>query len=55
MPSTLYDNVMGGPTTMARLCAVECWEFIKAVIEKAEEMHVPVAIAGVNAEGHLLA
>ena len=30
---------------MAKLRAVECREFIKAVVEKAEEMRVPVAIA----------
>jgi glc operon protein GlcG len=40
---------------MAKLRAVECREFIKAVIEKAEEMKVPVSIAVVNAEGHLIA
>ena len=40
---------------MAKLRAVECREFIKAVVEKAEAMRVPVAIAIVNAEGHLLA
>lgn len=40
---------------MAKLRAVECREFIKAVVEKAEEMRVPVAIAIVNAEGRLLA
>lgn len=40
---------------MAKLRVVECREFIKAVVEKAEEMSVPVAIAVVNAEGHLLA
>lgn len=40
---------------MAKLRAVECREFIKAVVEKAEEMKVPVAIAIVNGEGHLLA
>jgi len=40
---------------MAKLRAVECREFIQAVVEKAEEMRVPVAIAVVNAEGHLLA
>ena len=38
---------------MAKLRALECREFIKAVVEKAEEMKVPVAIAIVNAEGHL--
>ena len=40
---------------MAKLLAVECREFIKAVVEKAEQMHVPVSIAVVNAEGHLIA
>jgi glc operon protein GlcG len=40
---------------MAKLRAVECREFIKAVTEKALEMRVPVAIAVVNAEGHPLA
>src|SRR6266511_4249188 len=40
---------------MAQLRAVECREFIKAVVEKAEEMRVPVSIAVVNAEGHLIA
>lgn len=40
---------------MSRLRAVECREFIKAVVEKAEEMRVPVAIAVVNQEGHILA
>ncbi len=39
---------------MPRLRAAECREFISAVVEKAEEMHVPVAIAVVNQEGHLL-
>ena len=40
---------------MAKLLAVECREFIKAVVEKADEMRVPVSIAVVNAEGHLIA
>lgn len=40
---------------MARLRALACREFIAACVEKAEEMHTPVAIAVVNAEGHLLA
>ena len=39
---------------MADLKAVECREFIKAVIEKAEEMRVPVSIAAVNSAGHLI-
>ena len=40
---------------MAKLRVAECREFIKAVIEKAGEIGAPVAIAVVNAEGHLLA
>lgn len=40
---------------MAKLKALECREFIKAVVEKAEETKVPVSIAIVNAEGHLIA
>ncbi|MFM9886958.1 MAG: GlcG/HbpS family heme-binding protein [Burkholderiales bacterium] len=40
---------------MAKLRAVECRAFIKAVSDKAEEMGVPVSIAVVNAEGHLIA
>jgi uncharacterized protein GlcG (DUF336 family) len=40
---------------MAKLRAVECREFIKAVIEKAEAMRVPVSIAVVGPEGHLIA
>ncbi len=40
---------------MAKLRAVECREFIKAVVEKAEEMAVPVSIAVVGPEGHLIA
>jgi len=40
---------------MAKLRAVECREFIKAVIEKAEEMGAPVSIAVVGPEGHLIA
>jgi len=39
---------------MAKLRAAECREFIRSVVEKAEAMRVPVAIAVVNAEGHLL-
>src|SRR5216683_2426528 len=39
---------------MAKLRAVECREFIKAVIEKAEEMGVPVSIAVVGPEGLLI-
>ena len=37
---------------MAKLRAVECREFIKAVVEKAEGIRVPVAIAIVNADGN---
>ena len=40
---------------MAKLRAVECREFIKAVVEKAEEMGVPVSIAVVGPEGYLIA
>lgn len=40
---------------MAKLRAAECREFIKAVVEKAEVMRVPVSIAVVGAEGHLIA
>jgi glc operon protein GlcG len=40
---------------MAKLRAAECREFIKAVIEKAEEMGVPVSVAVVGPEGHLIA
>jgi glc operon protein GlcG len=40
---------------MAKLRAVECREFFRAVVEKAEQMRIPVAMAVVNAEGHLLA
>jgi glc operon protein GlcG len=40
---------------MAKLRVVECREFFRAVVEKAEAMRIPVAMAVVNAEGHLLA
>ena len=40
---------------MAKLRAVECREFIKAAIEKADEMGVPVSIAVVGPEGHIIA
>jgi glc operon protein GlcG len=40
---------------MVKLRAAECREFIKAVVEKAEIMHVPVSIAIVGPEGHLIA
>ncbi len=40
---------------MSKLRAVECRDFIKAVVEKAVQMQVPVSIAVVNAEGHLIA
>lgn len=40
---------------MAKLRAVECREFIKVVVEKAEEMQVPVSIAVVNEAGHIIA
>ena len=40
---------------MVKLRAVECREFIKAVIEKAEAMRVPISIAIVGPEGHIIA
>ena len=40
---------------MAKLRAVECREFIKAVVEKAAEMGVPISVAVVGPEGHLIA
>ena len=40
---------------MAKLRAVECREFIKAVVEKADAMGVPVSIAVVGPEGHIIA
>ena len=40
---------------MARLRAAECREFIAAVIEKADEMGVPVSIALVGPEGNIIA
>jgi glc operon protein GlcG len=40
---------------MAKLRAVECREFIKAVIEKADQMGVAVSIAVVGPEGNLIA
>jgi glc operon protein GlcG len=40
---------------MAKLKAAECREFIKAVVEKAGEMGVPISVAVVGPEGHLIA
>jgi uncharacterized protein GlcG (DUF336 family) len=40
---------------MGKLRAAECREFIAAAIEKATEMGVPVSIAVVGPEGHLIA
>jgi len=40
---------------MTKLRAVECREFIKAVIEKADAMRVPISIAVVGPEGHIIA
>jgi glc operon protein GlcG len=40
---------------MAKLLAAECREFIKTVVEKAEEMGVPISVAVVGPEGHLIA
>ena len=39
---------------MAMLRARECRPFINAVVDKAEEMRVPVAIVVVNAVGYLM-
>ncbi len=40
---------------MAKLHAAEGREFIKAVVEKASEMDVPISVAIVGPEGHLIA
>jgi len=40
---------------MAKLRAVECREFIKVVVDKAQEMGVPISVAIVGPEGHLIA
>ena len=40
---------------MAKLRLAECRQFFLAVIEKAEAMRVPVSVAIVGPEGHLLA
>ncbi|MBL6457687.1 heme-binding protein [Belnapia sp. T6] len=40
---------------MAKLQLAECRQFFLAVIEKAEAMQVPVSIAVVGPEGHLIA
>lgn len=40
---------------MAKLRAVECREFIKAVVEKAEAMGVPISVAVVGPEGNIIA
>lgn len=40
---------------MAKLRAVECRKFIKAVVEKAEAMGVPVSVAVVGPEGNIIA
>ena len=40
---------------MAKLRAVECREFIRAVVDKAAEMGVPISVAVVGPEGHLIA
>jgi uncharacterized protein GlcG (DUF336 family) len=40
---------------MTKLTAIECREFIKVVVEKAEEMKVPISVAVVGPEGHLIA
>ena len=40
---------------MAKLRAAECRKFIDAVVEKAGAMGVPVSVAVVGPEGHLIA
>src|SRR5258708_17851694 len=40
---------------MAKLRATECREYIQAVTEKAAEMGVPITVAVVGPEGHLIA
>src|SRR5579885_2845558 len=40
---------------MAKLRAAECRKFIDAVIEKAAQMGVPVSVAVVGPEGHIIA
>lgn len=40
---------------MGKLRAVECRDFIDAVVEKADAMRVPVSIAVVGPEGHIIA
>ena len=40
---------------MAKLRAAECREFIKAVVDKAAEMGVPISVAVVGPEGNLIA
>jgi len=40
---------------MTKLRAVECREFIKAVVEKAEAMGVPISVAVVGPEGNIIA
>lgn len=40
---------------MAKLKAVECRDFIKAVVQKAQAMGVPISVAVVNEAGHLIA
>ena len=40
---------------MTKLRAVECREFIKVVVDKAEQMGVPLSVAIVGPEGHLIA
>ena len=40
---------------MVKLRVAECREFIKAVVGKAADMGVPVSVAVVGPEGHLIA
>ena len=40
---------------MAKLTAAECREFIKTVVEKADEIGVPISVAVVGPEGNIIA
>src|SRR6202051_4573613 len=48
-------GALTGGLRMAKLRAAECREFIKAVVDKAAEMGVPISVAVVGPEGHLIA
>ncbi len=48
-------SINGRNIIVAKLLVRECRPFFDAVTAKAEEMRVPVSMAIVNAEGHLIA